>query len=467
MSENSLYRIIHKEVDYRTNLHTYTFCRLNRYGGADEKNEKSICKVSYDGDLMDCSQGDYIKYLDNAFKLNVSVDINELDNNVRAYAGKSLDIGQSITAMSNSMQAMREYMGMTSGDFVFSDDDRSKSREALDRMSSTVAAQEMSIKATAEAITSLTTRVPNGPPPYNHSGMWKAMSVDNASHMQLPTGSSNIYHINIKIVDGNNVVDVMNAFDSATGIKKCYYDSPCPTFYHFLGKVFCVWDEGKIPIIQIFRRLYDLTERNAFNRYCRSFGLETHYDPTTGEASVFRHTSWRNNAVCIHPTPVVLRCEDDYHNILANSGFSRVLQGRSEETQADRIAKRMKEREGLRSGYGLSLDLSKGFEYDFNEEDEWEDEEEYSDSYSESNDADLLQEIYERRLESRSDRIPPSIAKECEVDDSMARAMKAKRDGRFDVRMCSDGTMVKVGEHKPQLSMGEEIEQRLIEKYLT
>jgi len=466
MSENSLYKVIQKEVNISSNIHTYTFCRLSRYGESDVKSAKGFYKVSYDGDLKGCHQGDLIEFLDEALRLNISVDISKLDENARAYAGKSLDIGQSITAMSNSMQAMREYMGMTSGDFVFSDEDRSKSREALDRMSSTVAAQEMTIKATAEAITKLTTKVSNGPPPYNHSGIWKAMSVDNASHMQLPTGSSNIYHINIKIVDINNVVDVMNAFDLATGIKKCYYDSPCPNFYNFLDKVFCVWDSGDTPIIEIFRKLYNLTERRDFNKYCRKFGLETHYETATGNCIVYRQGAG-SSMVCIHPISVRIGCESDYYDILADAPFGRILQGKSEETQADRIAKRMKEREGLRSGYGLSLDLSKGFEYDFNEEDEWEDEEEYSDSYSESNDADLLQEIYERRLESRSDRIPPSIAKEREVDDSMAKAMKAKRDGRFDVRMCSDGTMVRVGEHKPQLSMGEEIEQRLIEKYLT
>ncbi|WP_378347480.1 hypothetical protein [Acinetobacter baumannii] len=86
---------------------------------------------------------------------------------------------------------------------------------------------------------------------------------------------------------------------------------------------------------------------------------------------------------------------------------------------------------------------------------EWEDETE--------EDFDECWEFENER--SRIDRTPPSLKKGKDVDTSMAEAMKARRDGRFDVRVMSDGTTVKVGE--PKLSMSEEIEQRLIEKYLT
>ncbi|QIW91638.1 hypothetical protein vBAbaMD22_125 [Acinetobacter phage vB_AbaM_D22] len=72
------------------------------------------------------------------------------------------------------------------------------------------------------------------------------------------------------------------------------------------------------------------------------------------------------------------------------------------------------------------------------------------------------------RVTSRRDRISDNIAPQAnDLDISYAKAMKAKRDGRSYIQMCSDGTMVSVGEHKSQLTMSEEIEQRLIDKYLT
>lgn len=91
---------------------------------------------------------------------------------------------------------------------------------------------------------------------------------------------------------------------------------------------------------------------------------------------------------------------------------------------------------------------------------------EMSDDYGDWDESEDIDECWEFENErSRIGRTPPSLKKGRDVDTSMAEAMKARRDGRFDVRVMSDGTTVKVGE--PKLSMSEEIEQRLIEKYLT
>ncbi|AZF88533.1 hypothetical protein TAC_0145 [Acinetobacter phage TAC1] len=314
------------------------------------------------------------------------------------------------------MAASDEYM-MWRGD--------GRGAQAINAFATKVFSQELNIRETADAITKLQRDMTERPAPIPHRNRYKAILADKPYVMYLQ-GCKYVVHPNfmpyndLSCIDDLSLAAVLRVYDKYTNIKLQDYESIVPVKLEVLDKTILVWDKrADVDKLDIFKQVMEFSD-DDFDTYAKRKGWRTHRDD-------------RGKIIALSkPDPVRV-------------GFPR------------------------RSGmfmHGMVEDWEDDVEEDIDECWEFENEEskEYSDSYSESNDEHLLQKIYERKLETRSKRIPPYLKDES-IDMSMAEAMKAKRDGRFDVRTLCNGTTIKVGE--PKLSMSEEIEQRLIEKYLT
>ncbi|AYD82332.1 hypothetical protein HOU35_gp044 [Acinetobacter phage vB_AbaM_B09_Aci05] len=283
--------------------------------------------------------------------------------------------------------------------------------QAINAFSTKVFSQELNIRATADAVTELQRDMTGGPAPIPHRNRYKAILADKPYVMYLQgckyvVNPKFMPYNDLSCIDDLSLAAVLRIYDKYTNIKLQDYESIVPVKLEVLDRIILVWDKrADVDKFDIFKQVMEFSD-DDFDTYAKRRGWRVHRDP------------YKKLLTLSKPDPVRVHV-----------GFPR----KSRMIMPEEI---------------------NGWEDDV--------EEDIDECWEFENEGSLEEVMVER---SRIDRIPPSLERGDNIDMSMAEAMKAKRDGRFDVRMMTDGTMVKVGE--PKLSMSEEIEQRLIEKYLT